>query len=91
MTYRTAKTILQPRKLDFSEIEILDPIVQGSRIIGVGEGAHFVSEFSLARAGFIRYFVEKHDFNAIGLECGAIQASRLSEWLDSSASAHEFE
>ncbi len=91
MTYRTAKTILQPRKLDFSEMEILDPIAQGSRIIGVGEGAHFVSEFSLARASFIRYFVEKHDFNAIGLECGAIQVSRLSEWLDSSAGAHELE
>lgn len=29
--------------------------------------------------------------NAIGLECGAIQASRLSEWLNSTAGAHELE
>lgn len=35
--------------------------------------------------------VERHDFNAIGLECGAIQASRLSEYLNSTAGAHELE
>ncbi len=66
-------------------------LVEGARIVGLGEGAHFVAEFSLARASLIRYLVERHDFNAIGLECGAIQASRLSEYLNSTAGAHELE
>ncbi|HBH4286947.1 TPA: erythromycin esterase family protein, partial [Escherichia coli] len=91
MTWRTTRTLLQPQKLEFNEFEILNPVVEGARIVGIGEGAHFVAEFSLARASLIRYFVERHDFNAIGLECGAIQASRLSEWLNSTAGAHELE
>jgi len=91
MEWRTTRTLLQPHKLDFSEFETLTPVVEGARIIGVGEGAHFVAEFSLSRASLIRYLVERHDFNAIGLECGAIQASRLSEWLNSTADTHELE
>lgn len=89
MAYRTIKTLLQPGKIDISEFQGLASVAQCSRIIGVGEGAHFVAEFSLVRASVIRYFVEKHNFNALGLECGAIQASQLSEWLNSSASTEE--
>ncbi|HAT6293262.1 TPA: erythromycin esterase family protein, partial [Proteus mirabilis] len=91
MTWRTTRTLLQPQNLDFNEFEILTSVIEGARIVGIGEGAHFVAEFSLARASLIRYLVERHDFNAIGLECGAIQASRLSEWLNSTAGAHELE
>ena len=79
MTYRTIRTLLQPCNLDFSELEDLSSMAKYARVIGVGEGAHFVSEFSLARASFIRYFVEMHEFNAIGLECGAVQGDRISE------------
>ncbi|MEC5588722.1 erythromycin esterase family protein [Klebsiella pneumoniae] len=86
MTYRTIRTLLQPCNLDFSELEDLSSMAKYARAIGIGEGAHFVSEFSLARASFIRYFVEMHEFNAIGLECGAVQGNRISEWLKSSAS-----
>ncbi|GAB1411105.1 hypothetical protein MASR1M90_22590 [Desulfovibrionales bacterium] len=83
MEYRATGTLLQPWKQDLSEFEGLTSIGQCSRIIGIGEGAHFVSEFSLARASLIRYFLEAHGFNSIGLECGAIQGHRISEWLNS--------
>lgn len=89
MEYRAAGTLLQPWKLNFSEFESLASIAQCSRIIGVGEGAHFVSEFSLARASLIRYFVEGHGFNSVGLECGAIQGHRISEWLNSATDADD--
>lgn len=89
MACRVARTLLHPLKLDFSEIKSLDSIAQCSRIIGVGESAHFVSEFSMARASLIRYFVEVHEFNAVGMECGAIQGHRISEWLNSSMAAEE--
>jgi erythromycin esterase len=91
MDWRTIKTLLQPQELDVDELGTLAPVVHGSKIIGVGEGAHFVSEFSLARNSIIRYLVERHDFNTLGLECGAIQASRLSGWLHSTAPFHELE
>ena len=63
MTWRTTRTLLQPQNLDFNEFEILTSVIEGARIVGIGEGAHFVAEFSLARASLIRYFVERHDFN----------------------------
>lgn len=91
MDRRTMKTLLRPEELDVDELGILDSVVHSSKIVGVGEGAHFVSEFSLARNSIIRYLVEKHDFSALGLECGAIQASRLSGWLHSTAPSHELE
>jgi erythromycin esterase len=91
MDWRTIKTLLQPQELNVDELGTLASVVRGSKIIGVGEGAHFVSEFSLARNSIIRYLVERHDFNTVGLECGAIQASRLSGWLHSKAPFHELE
>ena len=87
MECRAAGTLLQPWRLDFRELESLAPIAQCSRIIGLGEGSHFVSEFSLARASLIRYFVEEHGFNSVGLECGAIQGRRVAEWLNSATNA----
>lgn len=91
MAYRTAPTLLQPEKLDYGELEGLVPSEPCPRVIGVGEGAHFVSEFSLVRASVVRYFVEKHGFNALGLECGAVHGARLSEWLNSPAGIDELE
>lgn len=48
MTWRTTRTLLQPQNLDFNEFEILTSVIEGARIVGIGEGAHFVAEFSLA-------------------------------------------
>jgi erythromycin esterase len=79
MPYRTIKTLLQPCNIDFNELEDLSSMAEYSRVIGIGEGAHFVSEFSLARMSLIRYFLEVHQYNAIGLECGAVQGNRISE------------
>jgi len=82
MEIKTVGSLLQPWDLDLGEFESFAGIGQCSRIIGIGEGAHFVAEFSLARASLIRYFVEEHGFNAVGLECGAVQGNRVSEWLN---------
>lgn len=77
------ETLLRPHEIDLNDLGLLDSVFSGSRIVGVGEGAHFVSEFSLVRASLIRYLVERHFFNTIALECGAIQAARLTEWINS--------
>ncbi len=91
MSYKATRTLLQPWSPDFIELEPLNSLVKSARVIGVGEGAHFVSEFSLARATFIRYFVETHGFNAIGLECGAIQGDRISKWLNSPSDTNKLD
>ncbi|MBU1412587.1 erythromycin esterase family protein [Myxococcota bacterium] len=91
MTCHPIRSLLHPRSLKRDELAPLAPLIEGARIIGLGEGAHFVSEFSRARVSLIRHLVEHHEFNAVGLECGAIQAARLSAWFHSPAQAQELE
>lgn len=76
------EALLKPHAVNFSDLSSLSSVINGARIVGVGEGAHFVSEFSWVRACLIRYLVEQHHFNAIALECGAIQAAKLMEWIN---------
>lgn len=89
MDHGTFRTLLTPEALDLDELAPLDDVVRGARssptaqVVGVGEGAHFVAEFSRARESLVRYLVERHGFNAIGLECGALQGARLDAWLAS--------
>lgn len=85
------ESLLRPHEIDLNDLGSLDSVFGGSRIVGVGEGAHFVSEFSLARASLIRYLVERHFFNTIALECGEFQAARLTEWINSSDQECDFQ
>lgn len=71
------------KTFDPEEFAPLDAVLKDARIVGVGEGAHFVSEFARTRIALIRFLIERHGFNAIALECGELQALRLSRWLDS--------
>ncbi len=59
----------------------MSAVLAQANIVGVGEGAHFVSEFSAIRFDLIRHMLDHHDFNVIGMECSAIQADRLNEWF----------
>jgi len=91
MTNGTFTTLLSPGALAFDELASLDDVMSGARIVGVGEGAHFVAEFSLARESLVRYLVSQHGFNMIGLECGALQGARIEAWLDSPQGSQELE
>ncbi|SHF19833.1 erythromycin esterase [Mariniphaga anaerophila] len=89
MTPNKVKTRLNSNEDNFCAFKNVSSIVNNARIVGIGEGAHFVSEFSSARCGFVQYLIENHGFNAVGLECGTIQAGKLSEWLNSNSGAKE--
>lgn len=60
----------------------LKDILLNANIVGVGEGAHFVSEFSTIRFNLIRHLINLLEFNTIGLECSAIQGEKLNKWLN---------
>lgn len=66
---------------DMFSPDFLSGTLNQANVVGVGEGAHFVSEFSSIRFNLIKCMVERHDFNAIFLECSASQAERLNEWF----------
>lgn len=72
---------LDPFDREMDELHPIDSIVQGTQVVGIGEGAHFVNEFGLVRARLARYLIERHKFTHISLEMGLLQAMRLNPWV----------
>jgi erythromycin esterase len=72
----------QEKQGNTAELKLIDPVIKGAQIAGIGEGAHFVMEFNELRKYLIQYLIEEHGFNAIALECSRLQANRLTMWLN---------
>jgi erythromycin esterase len=52
------------------------------RVIGIGEGAHFVREFNGVRASVVQALVESHGVTHLALEVGPDEAPMIAAWLD---------
>jgi erythromycin esterase len=63
------------------ELEPLREIVGDARVVAVGENAHFVEEFSLARARVLRFLAERCGFSVFAFEFGFSEAFALDRWL----------
>ncbi|WP_433345332.1 erythromycin esterase family protein [Microtetraspora malaysiensis] len=74
-------TTLDPQEPLLDDLEPLGGVVADARVVGIGEGAHFVHEFNLARARLIRYLLERHGFTHVALELGAADAVAVNPWL----------
>jgi len=72
---------LDPADPQLSDLEPLRDALAGARVVGVGEGAHFVAEFTLARARLMRYLVEQCGFTTLAGELGASEAAAVNPWL----------
>jgi erythromycin esterase len=72
---------LDPSDPQLSDLEPLREALAGAHVVGVGEGAHFVEEFTLARARLLRYLVEECGFTTLALECGHAEAAAINPWL----------
>ncbi|AGZ42685.1 erythromycin esterase family protein [Actinoplanes friuliensis] len=72
---------LDPSDPQLSDLEPLREALAGAHVVGVGEGAHFVEEFTLARARLVRYLVEECGFTTLALECGHAEAAAINPWL----------
>lgn len=67
--------------MDFGDLDALGDLVQGARVVGIGEGAHFVREFATARIHLVRFLVERWGFTHVALELGRAQAAQLEPWV----------
>ncbi|MEV0624110.1 erythromycin esterase family protein [Nonomuraea sp. NPDC050404] len=77
-------SVLHTLDPDAPLLDDLDPlraIVGDARVVAIGEGAHFVREFTLARARLLRYLVERCGFGAVAVEMGAGDADAVNPWL----------
>jgi erythromycin esterase len=63
------------------DLDFLAEVVGDARIVGVGESAHGIHEFYLARHRFLRFLVEKMGFRAYVLESGWCEGIAVNEWI----------
>ncbi|MEU8681711.1 erythromycin esterase family protein [Streptomyces sp. NPDC048611] len=73
-------TTLDPQQSP-DDLEALREIVGDARVVAIGEGAHFVEEFSLARRRVLRFLAERCGFTVLAMEFGFSEAFPLDRWL----------
>ncbi|WP_329034386.1 erythromycin esterase family protein [Streptomyces sp. NBC_01725] len=63
------------------DLEPLREIVGDARVVGLGENAHFVEEFSHARQRVLRFLAERCGFTVLAFEFGFSEGFALDRWL----------
>ncbi|NYH80655.1 erythromycin esterase [Actinopolyspora biskrensis] len=63
------------------DLEPLRDIVGDAQVVALGEGAHFVGEFTHARQRMLRFLAERCGFTVVAFEFGFSEAAALDHWL----------
>lgn len=66
---------------DLGDLEPLRRIVGDARVVAIGEGAHFVQEFSQVRQRVLRFLAERCGFTVFAFEYSFAAADDLDAWL----------
>ncbi|MFE9131623.1 erythromycin esterase family protein [Streptomyces sp. NPDC007148] len=78
--HTTTLTTIDPAA-DLTDLEVLRSIVGDARVVAIGEGAHFVTEFSTVRQRLTRFLAEQCGFTHFALEYSFAGADVLDTWL----------
>lgn len=60
----------------------LKELVKNSRVISLGEGAHFIREYWEIRQHLFQFLHEECGFNFFAMEYGFVEGFRLAEWIN---------
>jgi len=63
------------------DLAVLDPMVGGASIVGLGEATHGSSEFFRMKHRLLRYLVERKGFTAFGMEADLAQCRALDAYV----------
>lgn len=63
------------------DLEWLDQAIGDSRVVAIGESAHYNREFYQLRHRLLRYLVERHGFGAYALESGFVEGWAIDGWV----------
>ncbi|GAA2415165.1 hypothetical protein GCM10010191_26630 [Actinomadura vinacea] len=63
------------------DLEPLREIIGDARVVALGEGCHFVREFTTARRRILRFLAERCGFTALAFEFGFAEGTALDPWL----------
>jgi erythromycin esterase len=79
------EAVIPLRTLDptgpLDDLEWLDQAIGDSRVVAIGESAHYNRESYLLRHRLLRYLVERHGFSAYALESGFIEGWLTDGWV----------
>lgn len=78
-----------PADADLNALHWLDAVVEDSRVVAIGESAHFNAESYRLRHLVLRYLVERHGFTAYAMESGFVEGRQVDAWLGQPASDAE--
>ena len=70
-----------PAAVDIQALGWLDGVVEGARVVAIGESAHFNAESYRLRHLVLRYLVEHHGFTAYAMESGFVEGWQVDAWL----------
>lgn len=68
-------------RADLDDLEPLRRLVGDARVVAIGEGAHFVQEFSQVRQRVLRFLAERCGFTVFAFEYSFVAADVLDAWL----------
>ncbi len=63
------------------DLEPLRDLVDGARVVAVGEHSHFIDEFAAIRRRLLRFLVERCGFTVLAFEYGFCEALPLDAWI----------
>ncbi len=78
--HTSSLTSLDP-DADVEDLAALEQIVGDARVVAIGEGAHFVEEFSRVRQRVLRFLSERCGFTVFALEFSFAEAPAVDRWL----------
>ena len=68
---------------DFADLRFLAPLLEGKRIVQLGESGHGVREFNMAKVRLIRYLHEELGYDVIAFESSLFACDRAGRRADS--------
>jgi erythromycin esterase len=67
---------------DFSDLEFLEPLLEGKRIVQLGEDDHWTREQSLIKVRLIQYLHQELDYEVIAFESGLLDCYLTYQQID---------
>jgi erythromycin esterase len=67
---------------DLGDLEPLRDLVGDARVVALGESAHYIPEFHLARHRLLRFLAERMGFSTYALEAPFTAGREIGAWID---------
>lgn len=73
------------------DLEPLRDLIDGARVVAIGENAHFIEEFSRVRERILRFLVERCGFGVLAFEAGFAEGLELDLWAGGAGDVGDLE